>query len=184
MQFDQNAETAINILIFIWAKQYARTRAPHPKYVDRCVFNFQPGMTVSYLKYLLAHLSSSNTIEDTSLNNEHQRMEFKSYVENFDLLKQRITVVDKTNINSAAVKSLTKGDESRIFIVQCGNEDPAKEPSPFKSLIQELKRSKHSLIVFAEPLYGLQSHLIEKSLNIKVRNLVLPRLLQPLKQVL
>jgi hypothetical protein len=50
---EQGIKAAMHTLHMIWARHYASVLNPHPKYVDRAVFNFQPGMTPRYLDYLL-----------------------------------------------------------------------------------------------------------------------------------
>lgn len=112
---------------------------------------------------------------------DEQREKITHFTNNFDKMKQRIIIVDKTNINAVeTLSSITEENDPSVIIMQC-EDDPANPSSPLNALIKQLKRSKHSLIVFAEPLYGLQSYKLKKALNIKVRNVVLPRLVRPLK---
>jgi tetrahydromethanopterin S-methyltransferase subunit H len=164
---EQDIKAAMHTLHIIWARHYASVLNPHPKYV----FNFQPGMTQRYLDYLL-RVTKPPMADDFDKGDLAADLheDFVHYLQTFESRKQCTFIVDQSNIESPKIKALAAPNaEPSILIVHC--DDPIQD-GDLKTFIQSIKRTKHSLVVFSEPLQGLRAHKIEAALKVKVRHLV------------
>lgn len=169
---EESIPATMHNLLKVWAMHYAAAIKSPPRYVDRIVFNFQPGMTTRYLAYLLriANLPSTNDYDKTEISNDLHEA-FDEFMTTFGSRKKRILIVDENNVTSPEMKALQNVAEPSILIIQC--DDPIRD-SHLKRFIQSVQNSKHSLVVFSEPIEGLRKYRIEMDLKVKVVHLVLP----------
>ncbi len=158
----------------MWARQSIKSSDPPSRYKNRLAVNFQPGMTPLYMKYLLETYGDKlDDIEDKTLIKEAQKIALQEFSAKFRKLARRIFIVDATS-ESQVLDKLKNDQNPAILIVQIP--DLTLPNHPLQQFLRAHLATKHSVIVFSDPICGLHQSAIERIYNIKLRHIWLPRL--------